>query len=155
MRATRTVRIVLLSLLLVGDISAIAGSVGIGLFNTGAEYLDRSPFPSLLYPALILFLVVGGTQSAAAFLLWTGNRFALLVAACAGMGMLIWIFTELAVMAEYSWLQGAYFGLGLAELAAVLALLGVAPALVPRESLSRDQSAAAVRPAGPEHQRGR
>jgi hypothetical protein len=44
--------------------------------------------------------------------------------------MLIWIFTELAIIRQYSWLQAAYFGLGAMELIIVFALLGVVPALV-------------------------
>jgi hypothetical protein len=44
--------------------------------------------------------------------------------------MLIWIFVEMAIIETYSWLQSIYFGLGATELIAVLALLGIAPALV-------------------------
>lgn len=44
--------------------------------------------------------------------------------------MLIWIFVELAIIQQYSWLQSAYFILGGLELILVLALLGVMPALV-------------------------
>ena len=47
----------------------------------------------------------------------------------AGFAMLIWIFTELAIVG-YSWLQSVYFGLGALELILVLALLGIAPAFV-------------------------
>jgi hypothetical protein len=42
--------------------------------------------------------------------------------------MLIWIFTELAIIG-YSWLQSLYFGLGALELILVFALLGIAPAI--------------------------
>jgi hypothetical protein len=57
------------------------------------------------------------------------RRKALLLSAVAGFGMLIWIFVELAVIREYSWLQAAYFTLGGLELSLVLALLGIAATL--------------------------
>jgi hypothetical protein len=43
--------------------------------------------------------------------------------------VLIWIFVELAIIRQYSWLQAAYFTLGGLELSLVLALLGIAPTL--------------------------
>jgi hypothetical protein len=57
---------------------------------------------------------------------------ALLLAAVAGFGMVIWIFVELVLMAEYSWLQSLYFGLGILELVLDYALLGIAAPLVGR-----------------------
>jgi hypothetical protein len=39
--------------------------------------------------------------------------------------MMIWIFVELAVISEYSWLQTLYFALGAGELILVLVLAGV------------------------------
>ena len=75
-------------------------------------------------------MVVGGTQLAAATALLARRRAALLLSAVAGFGMLIWIFVELAIIQQYSWLQAAYFILGGLELILVLALLGVIPTLV-------------------------
>lgn len=60
---------VLVTLLLFGAVSALAGGIGIAGSGVGAEYLARTSFPSLLIPGLILILVVGGTQLAAAVLL--------------------------------------------------------------------------------------
>jgi hypothetical protein len=48
-----------------------------------------------------------------------------LLSAIAGFGMLIWIFVELAIIRRYSWLQAAYFALGVMELILVFALLGI------------------------------
>jgi hypothetical protein len=54
-----------------------------------------------------------------------------------------WIFVELAIIRQYSWLQTAYFGLGALELILVLALLGVIPALVdPLREADRKTTAA-------------
>ncbi|WP_139003365.1 hypothetical protein [Arthrobacter crystallopoietes] len=122
----------LVALLLFGAVSALAGGIGIAGFGVGAEYLARTPFPSLLIPGLILILVVGGTQLAAAVLLIAKKASALLLAGVAGFGMVIWIFVELVLMAEYSWLQSLYFGLGILELVLVYALLGIAAPIVGR-----------------------
>jgi hypothetical protein len=76
-------------------------------------------------PGVILGVVVGGTQLAAAIALLRKQRSALLLSAIAGFGMLIWIFVELAIIRQYSWLQAAYFALGAMELIFVFALLGI------------------------------
>ena len=57
------------------------------------------------------------------------SRIALLLSAVAGFGMLIWIFVELALLRQYSWLQTLYFAHGCSELLLVLALLGLVPSL--------------------------
>lgn len=120
-------------LFLFGAVSSLAGAVlAIGANGGGVPvaYLTNSPFSSYVVPGLILGVVVGGTQLAAAIALLARRRTALLFSAVAGFGMLIWIFVELAIIRQYSWLQAAYFILGGLELILVLALLGVIPALV-------------------------
>jgi len=123
----------LTALVVFGALSALIGAV-LAIAANGAgvplEHLKHSPFSSYLIPGLILGVVVGGTQLAAAIALLTKRRIALLLSAIAGFGMLIWIFVELAMMQQFSWLQAAYFVLGGLELVLVLALLGIVPALV-------------------------
>ena len=131
--SNRTVVRILVVLFLFGAVSSLAGAVlAIGANGGGVpvEYLTNSPFSSYVVPGLILGVVVGGTQLAAAIALLARRRTALLFSAVAGFGMLIWIFVELAIIQQYSWLQAAYFILGGLELILVLALLGVIPALV-------------------------
>ncbi|NVN90115.1 MAG: hypothetical protein HXX11_05870 [Desulfuromonadales bacterium] len=120
-------------LLVFGALSAFVGSALAIAFNGAGipqEYLATSPFTTYVVPGLILGLVVGGTQLAAAIALLTRQGSALLLSAVAGFGMLIWIFVELVMIKQYSWLQTAYFVLGGLELIFVLALLGIIPALV-------------------------
>ena len=123
----------LVALTLFGALSALAGAV-LAIAANGAgvplSYLANSPFPSYAVPGFILGVVVGGTQFAAAIALLRRQRIALLLSAIAGFGMLIWIFVELAIIRQYSWLQSAYFALGVLELILVLALLGILPTLV-------------------------
>lgn len=122
----------LAALTMFGALSAFAGSVLAVAFNGAGvplEHLAHSPFSSYFVPGLILGVVVGGTQLAAALTLLWRRRSALLLSAVAGFVMLIWIFVELAVIRQYSWLQAVYFALGGLELSLVLALLGIAPTI--------------------------
>jgi hypothetical protein len=124
----RIVSRLLVALALVGALSALAGAV-LAVAANGAgvplKYLGNSPFRSYAVPGVILGVVVGGTQLAAAIALLRRQRMALLLSAIAGFGMLIWIFVELAIIRQYSWLQSAYFALGALELILVLTLLGI------------------------------
>jgi hypothetical protein len=131
--SSRTVVRILIALLVFGALSSLAGAILAIAANGGGvpiEYLTNSPFSSYMVPGLILGVVVGGTQLAGATALLARRRSAPLLSTIAGFGMLIWIFVELAIIRQYSWLQAAYFSVGGLELILVLALLGVVPALV-------------------------
>ena len=131
--SSRFVTRALAALAIFGALSAFGGAV-LAIAANGAgvplEYLAGSPFKSYLVPGLVLGLVVGGTQLAAGVALIRNLAISLLLAAIAGFGMLIWIFVELAVIKQYSWLQTTYFIHGTLELILVLALLGLTPGLV-------------------------
>ena len=135
---------VLLRRLLLGTLLFCAvssfGGAWLGIVANGGgvsfRYLQGSPFSSYLVPGLILGVVVGGTQLAAAVGLWRRSGWALTASVVAGFGMLIWIFVELAVITEYSALQTIYFALGSVELILVFGLLGIAPRLVRRASVT-------------------
>jgi hypothetical protein len=133
MSRTRSAPIFRIALLVVeyfAAVSALAGGI-LGVFANGAgvplSYLAHTPFDSYLVPGLILAIVVGGTQLTAAITLQRDAAWALPISAVAGFGMLIWIFVELAVIGQYSWLQTLYFAVGGLELMGVLVLLGVVP----------------------------
>lgn len=120
-------------------LSAVAG--GIGMLATNGlgmplSALAGGPFTSFLIPAVVLIVVVGGTQTAAALLLIARRESGLLWSAVAGLGMLIWIFVETIIIRGGSWLQVLYFTTGTAQVALVLALLGVVSWL-PRVPLRR------------------
>ncbi len=124
----------LLGLLYFGAVSSFAGGAMGAVFNGGPiplSYLTGTPFDSYLVPGLILGLVVGGTQLVAAILFQTDRMPSLVWCVVAGFGMMVWIFFELAMIKQYSFLQSIYFGLGAAEIILALALLGIAPAVVP------------------------
>ena len=123
----------LAALAVFGALSAFVGAalfIAVNGAGVPLEYLAHSPFSSYFVPGLVLGVVVGGTQVAAAVSLIAKQFAALMLSAIAGFGMLIWVFVELAIIRQYSLLQAAYFGLGGLELILVLALLGLVPALV-------------------------
>jgi hypothetical protein len=125
-------RRVLVGILTLGAVSSFGGAVLAVFFDGGGvpdEYLEGSAFTSFLVPGLVLGIVVGGTQLAGAVTLLLRPRVGLVLSAVAGFGIIIWIFVEIAVIREYSWLQTAYFAVGIAELVLVLALLGITPSI--------------------------
>jgi hypothetical protein len=143
----RTFSAALLVVLIFDAVSSFGGAVLAIIFNGAGvppEILAGTWFPSFLAPGLILGIIVGGTHAAAAFALLKRRQWALLASAVAGFAMLIWIFTELAIIG-YSWLQSVYFGLGALELILVLALLGIVPAFVsPGRASLRDVAGQSV-----------
>lgn len=113
-------------------LSGIGGGIamlltdGLGMPKT---FLDHSPFSSFLPPALILLVVVGGTQAVAAVQLIFKASSSLLWNATAGFGMIVWITVELMMVQQFTWLQILYFGTGIAQLALTFTLLGIIPGL--------------------------
>lgn len=116
-------------------LSAVGG--GIGLLTPGSmgiplETISGAGFTSFVVPALILLVVVGGTQALAAVTELRRMPRARFWGAVAGFAMVVFIFVELAVMRGFSVLHGIYFTTGLLQLALVLALLDVLPGAVQR-----------------------
>ncbi len=110
-------------------LSSFAG--GIGFLATGDlgmphSLLDGSPFTSFTIPAIILLVIVGGTQAVASVLLIARRESGLLWSAIAGFGMVIWIFVETVILRGGSFLQALYFATGTLQLVCVVALLGIA-----------------------------
>jgi len=140
----RAVRWALVIVSAFNALSAIGGGIAILATNglgMPLSMLSSGPFSSFTGPGLILLIVIGGTQTAAAVLLLRRSPSALAWAAVAGFGMVIWIFVETGIIAGMSWLQVLYFATGVLQLALVLALLGVVGWLPRREvAPSRDRA---------------
>ncbi len=123
-------------LIIVGAFNALSAfGGGIGLLTPGSmgiplSIIDGSVFPDFTWPAIILIVVIGGTQTLAVVAELRRARLARFCAAFAGLAILIWIFVELAIMGGYSILLGIYFATGLLQLILVLALLDVLPGVV-------------------------
>lgn len=129
----RLVRGLLIAVGIFNAVSAVGG--GIGLLTPGSmgiplSLIAGSGFTSYFWPGVMLIFVIGGTQCLAVVSELRSSRTAAFWAAFSGFTMIIWIFVEMAVMGGYSVLHGIYFATGVAQLALVLALLGVLPGLV-------------------------
>ncbi|MGX5680605.1 hypothetical protein [Schumannella luteola] len=114
-------------------LSAIGGATALllpGSLGVPLSVLDGSVFTDFTVPALLLGVVIGGLQTAAVVTAARRSLGWLLWSTIAGFAMVVFIFVELAIMRGFSVLHGIYFATGLAQLALVLALLGVVPALV-------------------------
>jgi hypothetical protein len=120
----RNVRIALVVVDLFLAVSAIAGAVGlvVGFMNIPLSVLQGTAFADFTVPALLLGLVVGGSALAAAAIAVFGPRglavlgpwrFDALASAAAGSIMVGWIVIEVALIGLGSWLQPAYFVVGL------------------------------------------
>jgi hypothetical protein len=105
-------------------VSAIVGAIGlvVGFMNIPLSALHGTPFADYTVPALVLGFVVGGSALvAAAIALVVPRRGALfgawrldaLASAVAGCIMVGWMAIEVALIGLGSWVQPAYFVVGL------------------------------------------
>lgn len=112
-------------LFLIG-ISAVLGGYNL-VVNNGddipLDWLANTPFDSYFWPGIILAFVVGGTHIVTALVTWMKYKFASESAAIAGLGLLIWIFTEIYMIEKTHWLQILYFGLGIFTLVITIIFL--------------------------------
>ncbi len=124
------------SLIVVGIFNAVSAlGGGIGLLTPGSMgiplyIIDGSIFADFTWPAIILIVVIGGTQALAVIAELRHARPARFFAALAGFALIIWIFVELAIMGGYSILHGIFFVPGLLQLVLVRALLVVLPGVL-------------------------
>lgn len=108
-------------------LSAVVGGVTLflGVLPIPLALLRGSAFTSFAVPALILTLVIGGTQAVALFALLTRRVSGAFWSAVAGFGLIIWILVETVILRGFSVLQGIYFLAGVAQVAVVLLMLGI------------------------------
>lgn len=120
---------------LVAALSAVVGgiAVAVGWIEFPAEWLEGTPFTGYTIPALVLCLVVGGSAVLATVVTLHRADVGAAASAVAGVVMMGWIVGEVAMLGPhgaYTWLQPAYFAVGLAM--AALALATVRPELAAR-----------------------
>lgn len=124
MRAGRGARIAMVVVDLFAAVSAFAGAIGlvVGFMGIPLSVLSTTPFADFTVPALLLGIVVGGSALAAAAIAVFGPRsiawlepwrFDALATAAAGCIMVGWMMIEIALIGLGSWLQPAYFVVGL------------------------------------------
>ncbi|MDP3151940.1 MAG: flavodoxin domain-containing protein [Archangium sp.] len=141
-QAMSAVHRLVLGLCLFTGITAVGGGLALitsppRLQGPPAELLEHSPFDSYLIPGLLLFLVIGLGNLAAAALearRIRGSEVAVLVA---GAALTTWIVTQLVMIRTVSWLQLVYFLIGTVTLGAALWLWLVRHRLAPHRLIPR------------------
>jgi hypothetical protein len=112
----------LLALLLLVAVNAVYG--GMGLIRNGmgmsTDWLTPTPFDSWLVPGLALMLTVAVPQLIAAGLVLVRSRRAAAGGLVVGIGLMLWIVVQLAVLRRYFFLQPVIFGMGAVEAALAL-----------------------------------
>lgn len=90
----------LITIELLMGLSAIGGGIGLlgDWIGMPREALDGTPFSTFTLPALILMVVIGGSQLGAAWLAWNRHSLAPLASFAAGGILLGWIAVEAAMV---------------------------------------------------------
>lgn len=105
-----------------GGIALLAGTYKDGiLIEAGGraqfplEWLRNTPFSDYTVPALVLAIGVGGSSLIAAVLVFTGREEGVPASVVAGLVIAGFIVGEVVMLRQgVSWIEGLYFGLGLA-----------------------------------------
>lgn len=110
-------------LALAGAVSALAGGIAllIGVIEFPLDWLDGTIFEDYTIPALVLAVIVGGSQVIAALSIRRSEGWGSEAALAAGLVMMGWIVGEIAIVGSEAGimraLQAVYFTLGLIEAA--------------------------------------
>lgn len=99
-------------------LNAVGGGV-YGLFGAPGvpvAWLRHTPFASYLVPSIILLVVVGGSHVAAGLLVATRTSRSRRASLAAGVVLLGWIGTQVAMIGFVSWLQPAVAAAALCNL---------------------------------------
>lgn len=123
-----TMKHIRLALIIIESAVCLAAVIGgIGLITTSlkvpATLLEGSPFNSYFIPAMILTVIVGGTNALAVYSLITRHKIEVETSATAGFGLVIWIFTQTYLLGGLSWIQPLFFIVGIAILILTMVLL--------------------------------
>lgn len=97
-------------------ITSVAGGSHLIITNGSgmpAAWLENSPFSSFFLPGIILVLIIGGLSIASSLFLIKNRPFQFELSAISGFGVLIWIFVQQYIIRQSSFLQIAYFGIGI------------------------------------------
>ncbi len=87
------------------------------------EILQGSPFKDFLIPGIFLFGVNGLAGLAGAVICFVHSRFSAISGLILGIGLVVWIIVQLLTTGLISWMQPAYFTIGLMEIALSLVIM--------------------------------
>ncbi|HEX7604650.1 MAG TPA: flavodoxin domain-containing protein [Polyangiaceae bacterium] len=113
-------RAAIVSLCLAAGLTAMGGGAVLvaspdgSLLQMPLWMLEHSPFHDFLVPGLLLLLVVGAGNTWSAMLHLRRSDNAPMASAVTGMGLVVWILVEIAMLRSFHPLQAAYLLLGVA-----------------------------------------
>jgi hypothetical protein len=91
------------------------------LLHMPTDILQGSPFNDFLIPGIFLFGFNGLGSLAGAVLCFIHSRYSAISGLILGIGLVVWIIVQLLTTGLISWMQPAYFTIGLVEI--ILGLL--------------------------------
>jgi hypothetical protein len=108
---------ILLVLFLANGVSALAGGIAVmkAIMPFPEVWLEGTPFHSYFLPGLILCVIVGGSQLAAACILLWRSPVAKIASLFAGLILTGWMIGELKLIGFQAPIQVWFVGLGLLE----------------------------------------
>lgn len=129
----------LLALLLLTALPAVGMGVAmivrpIGVAGLELTLLDGTPFASFRIPGVLLALLIGGSQTAAAVLLWREHPLAPRAVGAAALLLAAWIAGQALLLRGNHWMQATYFVVAALEL---LILAGLGPPATRRATRRR------------------
>lgn len=133
-------------------ITAVAGGLALATSRGNVNgppptLLEGTPFQSFLVPGLLLLLVIGLGNLAAAALEARRIEKSELAVSVAGAGLMVWIITQLALIRTVSWLQLLYFLIGTATFSCSIWLWRVRHRVASHRLTPKDRAPPRARPA--------
>lgn len=84
-----------------------------GVVQLSSGLLQGTPFVDFTVPMLLLAIVVGGSSLLAAAMVFIRREWSVFLAAVAGLVMIAWEITEVAMVQQFSWLEVFFVAVGL------------------------------------------
>ena len=91
------------------------------ILHMPTDILQGSPFKDFLIPGIFLLGVNGLASLAGAVICFIHSRYSAISGLLLGIGLVVWIIVQLLTTGLISWMQPAYFAVGLVEI--ILGLL--------------------------------
>jgi hypothetical protein len=126
---TRRIEIILGIVLTLVAVGAIPAGLAMIIKPDGSilhlppEIIQGSPFKDFLIPGLFLFIVNGLAGLAGAIICFVHSRFSAISGLILGICLVVWIIVQLLTTGLISWMQPAYFAIGLVEIAMGLLIM--------------------------------
>jgi hypothetical protein len=126
---TRRIEIILGIVLTLVAVGAIPAGLAMIIKPDGSilhlppEIIQGSPFKDFLIPGIYLFGVNGLAGLAGAIICFVHSRFSAISGLILGIGLVVWIIVQLLTTGLISWMQPAYFAIGLVEIALGLLIM--------------------------------